>query len=78
MREKIKPPTPEALRAVLQEHGLSTRQAAELMMLSDDRQVRKYLNGERRIDPARWFVLHARLVLQDDALDAIVESMNGG
>jgi hypothetical protein len=71
-------PTPERIRAVLKKHGLTGAKAAELMYLSGGNQVRKYTGGKapRKMDLARWFTLHAKLILPPETIADIERAMD--
>lgn len=75
-----RPPLPSAqgVRAFLKRHGITGSEAARMMYLSDSRQVRKYTGGEspRQIDGARWFALHAHVMLTPEQLAEIHAAMN--
>ena len=77
--EDVGPPLPtvRALRAYLQRHGITGSAAARMMYLSDSRQVRKYTGGEspRQLDGARWFALHAHVMLTPEQLAEIHAAM---
>ena len=75
----MKSPTTEQVRALLKRHGLTGAEAARLMYLSGSRQVRKYTGGQspRQMDLARWFTLHAKLILPQSAIDRIEAAMRG-
>ena len=55
-------PTPEEIRKLRQLAGLTQRQAAEVIGLTDERSWRAYEMGEYKIRPLSWaaFVKHVR------------------
>lgn len=77
-RERLKPPTANAVHAYLKRHGITGAQAARMMYLTDARQVRKYTGGDspRQMDRARWFCLHAHQMLSSEQVSAIEAAMN--
>lgn len=70
-------PSAEAVHAFLQKHDITGAQAARMMYLSGSRQVRKYTGGEspRQMDGARWFALHAHVILSPDQIAEIEAAM---
>ncbi len=70
-------PSAEAVHAFLQKHGITGSQAARMLYLSDSRQVRKYTGGAnpRQMDGARWFALHAHVLLSPDQIAEIEAAM---
>jgi hypothetical protein len=83
MREPETPaqfaPPAGSVHAFLQRHALTGNQAARMMYLSGSRQVRKYTGGEnpRQMDGARWFALHAHVILSPDQIaeiEAVMEA----
>lgn len=70
-------PSSNAVHAFLQRHGITGGQAARMMYLSDSRQVRKYTGGEnpRQMDGARWFALHAHVILSPEQIAEIESAM---
>lgn len=71
-------PSAQAVRAFLRQHGVTGAQAARMMYLSDSRQVRKYTGGDspRSLDLARWFALHAHLMLSSETIAEIEAAMS--
>lgn len=82
MREPETPeqfaPSAGAVHAFLQRHEITGSQAARMMYLSGSRQVRKYTGGEnpRQMDGARWFCLHAHVLLSPDQIAKIESAMD--
>jgi len=82
MREPETPaqfaPSSGAVHAFLQRHDITGSQAARMMYLSGSRQVRKYTGGERprQMDGARWFALHAHVILTPDQIGLIEAAMS--
>lgn len=70
-------PPAEAVHAYLKRHGITGAQAARMMYLSGARQVRKYTGGEspRQMDGARWFCLHAHMMLSAEQIAEIEAAM---
>lgn len=70
-------PSASAVHAFLQSHDITGNQAARMMYLSGSRQVRKYTGGEnpRQMDGARWFCLHAHVLLSADQIAKIEAAM---
>ena len=70
-------PSAGAVHAYLQSNSITGAQAARMMYLSGSRQVRKYTGGEkpRQMDAARWFCLHAHVMLSDDVIAKIESAM---
>ena len=81
MREPETPaqfaPPAGAVHAFLKNHEITGSQAARMMYLSGSRQVRKYTGGEspRQMDGARWFCLHAHVLLSADQIAQIEAAM---
>lgn len=71
-------PSAQEVRAFLRKHGITGAQAARMMYLSDSRQVRKYTGGDspRSLDLARWFALHAHLMLSSETIAEIEAAMS--
>ena len=72
-------PSASDVRAFLESHGLTGANAAKAMYLSGARQVRKYTGGTnpRQIDLARWFTLHAKVMLPSETIAEIEAAMRG-
>lgn len=70
-------PSAQAVHAYLQAQGITGVQAARMMYLSGSRQVRKYTGGKepRQMDGARWFCIHAHVMLDDDVISKIEAAM---
>lgn len=70
-------PSAGDVHAFLQRHDITGGQAARMMYLSGSRQVRKYTGGEnpRQMDGARWFCLHAHVLLSADKIAQIEAAM---
>lgn len=70
-------PSDRAVRAFLQSHQITGGNAARMMYLSGSRQVRKYTGGDkpRQMDGARWFCLHAHVILSPDQIREIEAAM---
>lgn len=77
MSNKGASPTAQAVHAYLRRHGLTGSQAARMMYLADSRQVRKYTGGQspRQMDSARWFALHAHVMLTPEQIAEIEAAM---
>lgn len=81
MREPETPaqyaPSASAVREFLKTHEITGGDAARMMYLSGSRQVRKYTGGEspRQMDGARWFCLHAHVILSPDQIRVIEAAM---
>lgn len=81
MREPDKPaqyaPSATAVHTFLQRHEITGSSAARMMYLSGSRQVRKYTGGAnpRQMDAARWFCLHAHVLLSADQIAQIEAAM---
>ena len=81
MREPETPaqyaPSSSAVREFLKTHEITGGDAARMMYLSGSRQVRKYTGGDspRQMDGARWFCLHAHVILSPDQIRVIEASM---
>lgn len=81
MREPETPaqfaPSAGAVHAFLQSREITGSRAARMMYLSGSRQVRKYTGGEnpRQMDGARWFCLHAHVLLSADQIAQIETAM---
>ena len=81
MREPETPvkyaPSAKAVHEFLQSNDITGNQAARMMYLSGSRQVRKYTGGEnpRQMDGARWFCLHAHVLLSPDQIAKIEAAM---
>lgn len=81
MREPDTPaqyaPSAHAVREFLKTHEITGGEAARMMYLSGSRQVRKYTGGDspRQMDGARWFCLHAHVILSPDQIRAIETAM---
>jgi hypothetical protein len=77
-RETPPLPTAQSVRAFLKRHGITGAKAARMMYLSDSRQVRKYTGGAspRQLDGARWFALHAHVMLTPEQLAEIHAAMD--
>lgn len=75
-----KPGTPsaETVHAFLRRHDISGSKAARMMYLSGSNQVRKYTGGKspRQMDAARWFCLHAHVLLSADQIADIESAMD--
>lgn len=72
-----RPPTPAAVRAFFQAHGLTGAQAARQAYLSGGPAVRKYLSPSRphRVSGAVWFAWHAHQILDPATLARIEAAM---
>lgn len=70
-------PSAGAVQSFLRQHDITGSQAARMMYLSGSRQVRKYTGGEspRQMDGARWFCLHAHVLLSADQIAQIEAAM---
>lgn len=70
-------PSAHAVREILKTNKITGGDAARMMYLSGSRQVRKYTGGKnpRQMDGARWFCLHAHIILSTDQIRAIEASM---
>lgn len=70
-------PSAAAVHAYLRREGITGAQAARMMYLSDSRQVRKYTGGEspRQLDGARWFAIHAHMMLTPAQIAEIEAAM---
>lgn len=81
MREPETPaqytPSSSAVRDFLKKNDITGSDAARMMYLSGSRQVRKYTGGEnpRQMDGARWFCLHAHVILSPDQIRVIEAAM---
>lgn len=81
MREPETPaqyaPSASAVRDFLKTHEITGGEAARMMYLSGSRQVRKYTGGDspRQMDGARWFCLHAHVILSPDQIRDIEGAM---
>lgn len=81
MREMETPaqfaPSAAAVREFLKTHEITGGEAARMMYLSGSRQVRKYTGGDspRQMDGARWFCLHAHVILSPDQIRDIEGAM---
>lgn len=71
-------PSADAVNNFLRKHEITGNQAARMMYLSGSRQVRKYTGGEkpRQMDGARWFALHAHMLLTPDQIKKIETAMS--
>jgi transcriptional regulator with XRE-family HTH domain len=69
------PPSPEALKALKAELGLSSAQMAQLFGVADGRQWRKYTGGDREISPQILFFAMARLELDEAVIERILDRM---
>ena len=76
--ERRHTPSADAVHAYLQQHDITGSQAARMMYLSGSRQVRKYTGGEspRQMDGARWFALHAHIMLTQEQIAEIESAMD--
>ena len=70
-------PSASAVREFLKANEITGGDAARMMYLSGSRQVRKYTGGEnpRQMDGARWFCLHAHVILSPEEIRTIEASM---
>ena len=70
-------PSTMAVHSFLQKNDITGSQAARMTYLSDGRQVRKYTGGSkpRQMNGARWFALHAHVMLSPDQIDGIEAAM---
>jgi len=75
--ESVELPTAAAVHAFLRRHEITGAQAARMLYLSGSRQVRKYTGGEnpRQMDGARWFCLHAHVLLSPEQIAEIESAM---
>jgi len=70
-------PTSTAVHGFLRSNGITGSKAARMMYLTGSNQVRKYTGGRspRQLDAARWFCLHAHLMLSAEQINQIEETM---
>lgn len=70
-------PAASAVREFLKTNEITGGEAARMMYLSGSRQVRKYTGGEnpRQMDGARWFCLHAHVILSPEQIRVIEAAM---
>lgn len=61
---KTFPPTPDSLRAYLEQHELSSTDVAKMLKLGDGSTVRHWRNGKSKMSFANWFTL--RSILEPD------------
>lgn len=69
------PPSPESLAKLKAELGFTSAQMASLFGVSDGRQWRKYMGGDRDMSAQILFFAMARLELTPEEFDRVLDRM---